>query len=186
MPSVCFSGFMVNLLYLIGLAVFAGDQIYSYGVRSIGTGVGLLNGLMAWYIGAARGNGNPYCLVIITTALTAPFILKGITCPSDKAFWSMIGVTTVFGEPRWLSSERTSFITKQRKTRLNGDLEKRHTNGSGDSSTKEECIRTFTPRMLAIAIRSHLSVHVLISKVGTPKVEGQWPYEQYTLLHSKL
>ncbi|PBK64134.1 hypothetical protein ARMSODRAFT_962262, partial [Armillaria solidipes] len=41
---------------------------------------------------------------------------------------------------------------------LNGDLEKRHTNGS----TREGRIRTFTPRMLAIAVRSPLSVHVLM------------------------
>ncbi|KAK0245174.1 hypothetical protein EDD85DRAFT_943580 [Armillaria nabsnona] len=140
---------------LIGLAVFAGDQLR----RSvIVTGIGLLNGLVAWYIGTARGNGNPYCVVIIATALTAPFVLKGITChPSDKAFW-----------------KRTSFLAKERKTQLNGDLEKRHKNGS----TKEERIWTFTPRMLAIS-------PTLTAAQSEARIRGQWPYEQYTLLHSK-
>ncbi|PBK64135.1 hypothetical protein ARMSODRAFT_979272 [Armillaria solidipes] len=55
----------------IGLAVFAGDQIYSYGIRLIEIGSSLLilclcKTLVAWYIGAARGNGNHYGVVIIT------------------------------------------------------------------------------------------------------------------------
>ncbi|PBK89280.1 hypothetical protein ARMGADRAFT_1167595 [Armillaria gallica] len=258
-PSVCFSsswfvyqyrGLWALIMAQIGLAVFAGDQIYSYGVRLIGTGIGLLNGLVAWYIGAARGNGNPYGVVIITTALTAPFMLKSITCrPSDKAFWSMIGVTTVFVVgyswvdahqvmlvntgigidiawkralliiigftagfivmivPRLTSSrvfvrrslaaiidelghlfasEVEAFLAEERKTRLNDDLEKRHTNGSDDGSTKEERIRTFTPRMLAIATRLQELQPTLTAAKWEPQVRGQWPYEQYTLLHSKL
>ncbi len=60
------------------------------------------------------------------------------------------------------ASEVEAFLAEERKTRLNDDLEKRHTNGSDDGSTKEERIRTFTPRMLAIAVSSALSVHVLM------------------------
>ncbi|KAK0207837.1 hypothetical protein DFS33DRAFT_1379387 [Desarmillaria ectypa] len=258
-PSVCSSsawfvyeywGLWALIMAQIGLAVFAGDQIYSYGVRLIGTGIGLLNGLVAWYIGAAQGNGNPYGVVIITTVLTAPFMLKSITCrPSDKVFWSMIGVTTVFVVgyswvdahevmlvntgigidiawkralliiigftagfivmivPRLTSSrvfvrrslaaitdelghifasEVEAFLAEERKTRLNDDVEKRHRNGSNNVSTKEERIRMFIPRMFAIATRLQELQPRLTAAKWEPQVRGQWPYEQYTLLHSKL
>ncbi|KAG7439538.1 uncharacterized protein BT62DRAFT_913251 [Guyanagaster necrorhizus] len=258
-PYVCSSsvwfvyqyrGIWAVIMAQIGLAVFAGDQIYSYGVRLIGTGIGLLNGLVAWYIGAARGNGNPYGIVIITVSLTAPFVLKSITCrPSDKPFWSMIGVTTVFvvgyswvdahqvmlantGKgidiawkralliiigftagfivmivPRLTSSrlfvrrslaaitdelgnifasEVEAFLAEERKTRLNSDAEKDHTNRSDNVSTKEQRIRMFTPRMLAIATRLQELQPTLTAAKWEPHVSGQWPYEQYTLLHMKL
>ncbi|KAK0440728.1 hypothetical protein EV421DRAFT_2036611 [Armillaria borealis] len=87
-------------------------------------------------------------------------MLKSITCRfSDKVFW-----------------------TKERKARLNGDLEKHHTNGS----TREGRMRTFTPRMLAIATRLQELQPMRTAAKLEPQVRGQWPYVQYTLLHSKL
>ncbi|KAK0446561.1 uncharacterized protein EV420DRAFT_1276545, partial [Desarmillaria tabescens] len=249
-PSVCSSSawFVYENRGLWALIMAQVDLLYL--VLVSGYYCILIYGLVAWYIGAARGNGSPYGIVIITVSLTAPFMLKSITCrPSDKAFWSMIGVTTVFVvgyswvdahqvllvntgigiDIAWkralliiigftagfivmivprltssrvfvrrslaaitdelghlLASEIEAFLAEERKSRLNDDLEKRRTNGSDDVSTKEERIRMFTPRMLAIATRLQELQPTLTAAKWEPQVRGQWPYEQYALLHSKL
>jgi len=42
------------------LTIFAGDQLYNYFVRLIGTFVGLILGVLVWFIGNANGRGNAY------------------------------------------------------------------------------------------------------------------------------
>lgn len=42
------------------LTIYAGDQLYNYFIRLIGTFVGLILGVLVWYIGNAHGRGNAY------------------------------------------------------------------------------------------------------------------------------
>ncbi|RDB27383.1 Uncharacterized protein C57A7.05 [Hypsizygus marmoreus] len=80
-----------------GLAVYAGDQIAGFIVRLAGTVLGLLVGMAVWYIGAGSGDGNPYGIVIATTAFVAPFLLGRLAAPAQQMMlWTMSGVTVVF------------------------------------------------------------------------------------------
>ncbi|KAJ7250170.1 hypothetical protein B0H12DRAFT_1121038 [Mycena haematopus] len=82
----------------MALATFAGDQLFGVVTRFLGTALGLLNGMVVWYI-AAPGlkNGNPYAVVVVATVFTSPLILARIASPpAQMMFWTMIGVTTVF------------------------------------------------------------------------------------------
>jgi len=42
------------------LTIYAGDQLYNYVIRLTGTFIGLIIGLLVWYIGNAHSNGNAY------------------------------------------------------------------------------------------------------------------------------
>ncbi|KAG6885510.1 hypothetical protein C0993_000760 [Termitomyces sp. T159_Od127] len=105
-PSVCSTtawfyygnrGVWGLIMAQAGLAVYAGDQIAGYVIRVAGTIAGLLVGMAAWYIGAGHGPGNPYGIVIATTACSAPLYLGRIAAPHQQlVFWIMTGVTTVF------------------------------------------------------------------------------------------
>ncbi|KAF9011593.1 hypothetical protein BDZ89DRAFT_1077624 [Hymenopellis radicata] len=105
-PTVCSSSiwFVYNnralwalIMAQTGLAVFAGDQIFSFIVRLSATIFGLLLGLVCWYIGAGSGNGNAYGIVVVSTFFVAPFLFMQINAsPALRSFWTMIGVTAVF------------------------------------------------------------------------------------------
>ncbi|KAF5376953.1 hypothetical protein D9615_007250 [Tricholomella constricta] len=105
-PSVCSSsawfyygnrGLWALIMAQTGLAVYAGDQIAGFFVRIAGTILGLLVGMAVWYIGAGSGNGNPYGIVVATTAFTAPFLLGRLAAPPQQMMlWVMTAVTVVF------------------------------------------------------------------------------------------
>ncbi|GLB36769.1 putative ER transporter, 6TM, N-terminal [Lyophyllum shimeji] len=105
-PSVCPSsawfyyenrGLWALIMAQLDLAVYAGDQIAGFVVRISGTGIGLVVGMAAWYVGAGHGNGNPYGVVIATTAFTAPFLFARLASPSQQTMlWVMAGITIVF------------------------------------------------------------------------------------------
>jgi hypothetical protein len=44
----------------------------------------LLVGIVAWYIGAQKGLGNPYGVVAATVVLSAPFLLGRIAAPPQE------------------------------------------------------------------------------------------------------
>lgn len=48
-----------------GLGVFAGEQIFTFFIRISATVIGCVLGMVAWYIGAGNGFGNPYGVVRI-------------------------------------------------------------------------------------------------------------------------
>ncbi|GFZ43623.1 hypothetical protein JCM24511_01343, partial [Saitozyma sp. JCM 24511] len=105
-PAVCPSsahfnyanrGLWALIMAQMGLGVFTGEQIGSFVLRMSGTVFGLIVGMVAWYMGAARGPGNPYGIAASTMVLIAPFLYLRIVSPPDKmAFWLMIGVTITF------------------------------------------------------------------------------------------
>jgi len=56
--------------------------------------LGCLLGTAIWYIGAGSGHGNPYGIVIATTAILAPFFFAGIAGPPvHLALWIMVPLT---------------------------------------------------------------------------------------------
>ncbi|PPQ86229.1 hypothetical protein CVT24_001163, partial [Panaeolus cyanescens] len=81
----------------MALAVYAGDQISGFVFRMFGTAVGLVIGVVLWYMGAGKGSGNPYALVTLTTVLLSPFIyLRLVASQQMSVLWIMIAVTSVF------------------------------------------------------------------------------------------
>ncbi|KAJ7328509.1 hypothetical protein DFH08DRAFT_884074 [Mycena albidolilacea] len=91
-------GLWALIMAQMGLATFAGDQLFGLATRIVGTALGLLNGMVVWYI-AAPGlkSGNAYAVVVVTTLFNAPYLFARIAAPpAQMMFWTMIGVTTVF------------------------------------------------------------------------------------------
>ncbi|KAJ7159965.1 hypothetical protein C8R43DRAFT_993969 [Mycena crocata] len=91
-------GMWALIMAQMGLATFAGDQLFGLATRLVGTGAGLLNGMVVWYIAApGKANGNAYAVVVVTAVFVAPFMLARIASPpAQMMFWTMVGVTTVF------------------------------------------------------------------------------------------
>ncbi|KAJ7660842.1 hypothetical protein DFH06DRAFT_1472122 [Mycena polygramma] len=91
-------GLWALIMGQMGLATFAGDQLFGVATRIVGTAIGLLNGMVVWYIAApGKADGNAYAVVVVTTVFTAPYIFARIAAPPmQMMFWTMIGVTTVF------------------------------------------------------------------------------------------
>jgi uncharacterized membrane protein YccC len=77
-----------------GLAVFSGDLVLGFLVRFIGTLIGLVLGMLAWYIGNGKGS-NPYGTTAALLVVIAPVLFwrTSVAKPSDMAFPLMIGVT---------------------------------------------------------------------------------------------
>ncbi|KAH8835968.1 hypothetical protein DL96DRAFT_1576232 [Flagelloscypha sp. PMI_526] len=90
-------GLWALIMAQLCLAVYAGDQISSMIIRTVSTVVGLLTGIVAWYIGAQKGLGNSYGVVAATVVLSAPFLLGRIAAPpQDLMVWVLVGVTIIF------------------------------------------------------------------------------------------
>ena len=64
-----------------GLGVFAGEQIVNFLARMAGTLIGLVLGMLAWYMGSGHGRGNAYGTVAATLVVTAPFLFARIVAP---------------------------------------------------------------------------------------------------------
>ncbi|KAI0320467.1 hypothetical protein OF83DRAFT_1053079 [Amylostereum chailletii] len=69
------------------VSVFVGDTLFVFATRLIGTGAGLIFGLLIWYIGAGHGTGNPY-------GLAASFAV----------FFVPLSFLRAFSPPAWLPS----------------------------------------------------------------------------------
>ncbi|KAJ7093436.1 hypothetical protein B0H15DRAFT_832325 [Mycena belliarum] len=91
-------GLWALIMAQMGLAPYAGDQLAGLAGRLLGTGLGLLVGMAAWYIAApGKADGNAYAVVIVTTVIVAPFLLARIAGPpAQMMVWMMVGVTVVF------------------------------------------------------------------------------------------
>lgn len=64
-----------------GLGIFAGEQIVGFITRMGGTLIGLVLGMVAWYMGAGHGRGNPYGIVASTLFIAAPWIFLRLVAP---------------------------------------------------------------------------------------------------------
>ncbi|KAJ7814540.1 hypothetical protein B0H13DRAFT_2464470 [Mycena leptocephala] len=90
-------GLWALIMGQMGLTTFAGDQLFGLATRLVGTALGLLNGMVVWYVAAPRkGDGNAYAVVVVTAVFTAPYVFARIAAPPvQMMFWTMIGVFVV-------------------------------------------------------------------------------------------
>lgn len=63
------------------MGVYTGEQIGSFILRMGGTILGLIIGMVAWYIGAGHGPGNPYGVAASTVSASVqrlfPWNMRG-------------------------------------------------------------------------------------------------------------
>jgi hypothetical protein len=77
-----------------GLAVFSGDLVLGFLVRFTGTLIGLVLGMLAWYVGNGNGS-NPYGTIASTMVFIAPLVFWRTTASQQQmAFPLMIGYVT--------------------------------------------------------------------------------------------
>ncbi|TFK50476.1 hypothetical protein OE88DRAFT_1736022 [Heliocybe sulcata] len=96
------------------LNVYASDQIFNYFTRLIGTFIGLIFGLLVWYIGSGHGTGNPYGIAasfgffMIPTmfirlfappALLSGVITSAVTIPLIVGYSWIDGHLPTYGNP---------------------------------------------------------------------------------------
>ncbi|CCM03466.1 uncharacterized protein FIBRA_05599 [Fibroporia radiculosa] len=63
------------------LNIYAGDQIWNIMLRLAGTFVGLVFGLLSWYIGSGNGHGSPYGMAVIVGVFLIPVLFLRIFAP---------------------------------------------------------------------------------------------------------
>ncbi|KAI0055431.1 hypothetical protein BV25DRAFT_1833168 [Artomyces pyxidatus] len=63
------------------LTIFIGDQLYNYVIRLAGTAIGLVYGLLIWYVGNARGNGTPYGEAASVAVFVLPLVFVRLFGP---------------------------------------------------------------------------------------------------------
>ncbi|KAI0070747.1 hypothetical protein K474DRAFT_1631398 [Panus rudis PR-1116 ss-1] len=76
------------------LNIYAADQIYNYALRLLGTFVGALLGLLNWYIGSAKSNGNPYGAAASVAVFLVPVIFFRLFCPMQYLPGALLTVVT--------------------------------------------------------------------------------------------
>ncbi|RVD82111.1 uncharacterized protein DFL_006545 [Arthrobotrys flagrans] len=93
----CYDNRSIWALIMAQLTIsqFMGDFVFSVAMRTFGTVVGGVCGLIVWYIGAGSGPGNPYGIM----AILAPFVVIGITirvfAPREWMMPGVMGVATL-------------------------------------------------------------------------------------------
>jgi hypothetical protein len=63
------------------LTIYAGDQLYNYFLRLIGTFIGLIIGLLVWYIGNAHTRGNVYGTAASVGVFLVPLMFARLFAP---------------------------------------------------------------------------------------------------------
>ncbi|KAI9441300.1 hypothetical protein H4582DRAFT_1367483 [Lactarius indigo] len=65
------------------LTIYAGDQLYNYFIRLTGTFIGLVVGLLAWYIGNANSRGNVYGVGASVAVFIFPLMFFRLFAPQQ-------------------------------------------------------------------------------------------------------
>lgn len=79
-----------------GLAVLGGEFIFSLLSRVLGTGVGIVLGMLLWYISTGLGNGNPYGMAATCAVAFIPMMFMRVYAPPAVLVFSiMFNVTAV-------------------------------------------------------------------------------------------
>ncbi|KAJ7513178.1 hypothetical protein B0H11DRAFT_2303465 [Mycena galericulata] len=76
------------------LNIYASDQIFNYVTRLLGTLAGLALGLVAWYAGNGRGNGNPYGAAVAVGVCIIPLLFIRIFAPERYLAGNVLCCTT--------------------------------------------------------------------------------------------
>ncbi|GAA5871160.1 hypothetical protein JCM8547_001473 [Rhodosporidiobolus lusitaniae] len=82
------------IMFQTGLGVYAGDQILGSLQKLTGTAVGLVYGMLVWYIGAARGPGSPYGIGAAVIVFMLPAMAIRIFAPPASAQMAIQGAVT--------------------------------------------------------------------------------------------
>lgn len=77
------------------LTVYAGDQLYNYVIRLVGTLLGLITALLIWYIGNGSGNGSPYGLAASYAVFSVPVVFIRLFAPAKYMQGLILGCITV-------------------------------------------------------------------------------------------
>ncbi|KAM0749035.1 hypothetical protein T439DRAFT_327526 [Meredithblackwellia eburnea MCA 4105] len=98
-PNTAYFAYVNKALWALimgqtGLAVWAGDQISATVQKAIGTAVGLVYGMLCWYIGSGRGNGNRIGLGAAFYVLMIPVLALRLFGPPQYMQVSIIGGVT--------------------------------------------------------------------------------------------
>ncbi|KAK1223613.1 hypothetical protein PQX77_013510 [Marasmius sp. AFHP31] len=74
--------------------IFASDQIFNLVTRLMGTVVGLVLGLVAWYMGSGHGNGNPYGIATAVGLWNIPVVFLRIYAPPQYLSGILLAAAT--------------------------------------------------------------------------------------------
>ncbi|KAF8831393.1 hypothetical protein HHX47_DHR1000519 [Lentinula edodes] len=76
------------------LNIYASDQVFNLVIRLIGTFVGAILGLAAWYIGNGNGVGNPYGAAAVTAVFMPPLLFVRNFAPQRYLPGVLLGCAT--------------------------------------------------------------------------------------------
>ncbi|THH16060.1 hypothetical protein EW146_g4511 [Bondarzewia mesenterica] len=77
------------------LNIYAGDQLFNYVVRLGGTFIGLIVGLVVWYIGNGRGHGNRYGVAAAVAVFLVPLVFFRLFTPPQYLSGIVLTCATV-------------------------------------------------------------------------------------------
>ncbi|EIW75394.1 hypothetical protein CONPUDRAFT_169272 [Coniophora puteana RWD-64-598 SS2] len=87
-------GVWALIMSQLTLNIYVSDQLFNYATRLLGTFVGLIVGLVAWYIGAGRGIGNPYGIAASCAVFLAPLMWLRMFAPPKYLSGVLTGCAT--------------------------------------------------------------------------------------------
>jgi hypothetical protein len=102
-PAVCKStaafyyeqkGIWALIMAQTVLNVYAADQIFNLFTRTIGTFVGLVAGLLTWYMGNGSGTGNPFGMAASYGLLLIPVLFVRLYAPIEYLASVVLGCVT--------------------------------------------------------------------------------------------
>jgi len=77
------------------LSPYAGDQLYNYVIRLVGTALALMTALLIWYIGNGSGTGSHYGLAISYAVFIIPVMFIRLFAPAKYLPGLILGSITV-------------------------------------------------------------------------------------------
>ncbi|KAI0292715.1 hypothetical protein BC826DRAFT_1092011 [Russula brevipes] len=77
------------------LLIYAGDQLYNYVIRLTGTFIGLIVGLLVWYIGNAHSRGNAYGSAASVGVFIVPIMFIRLFAPQQYLQGVILMASTV-------------------------------------------------------------------------------------------
>lgn len=77
------------------LTIYAGDQLYNYFIRLTGTLIGLVVGLLVWYVGNANSRGNVYGVGASVAVFLVPLMFFRLFAPQQYLPGTILMAATV-------------------------------------------------------------------------------------------